>query len=160
MCRDGPRAERARRVRGSPRTASPRSRRARVAPRPKGRRSPPPRPRRGARSPQHPRLPGDPELADRRERDAPVEHAEIVAADLLEERAVDGGHDEAGALARAILAREAAPREVVVAERAIGLERHQRAKALVLAPREDVLRLEAEERELVGRKVHAVAPRV
>src|SRR3954463_1490907 len=86
-----------------------------------------------------PRLPRDPELAQRRERDAPVEHLEAVGADLAQERAVDRRHDEARALVAAVLGRELRLGLRVISIGALGLELHEAAEAVARAPREDVL---------------------
>src|SRR6218665_810980 len=58
------------------------------------------RPARAARSQptQGVDVPGEPELAQRREADALVQHGEVVALDLAQQRAVDAGHHEAGLL--------------------------------------------------------------
>jgi hypothetical protein len=55
-------------------------------------------------------LPRDPELAQRREGDALVEHAIIVALDFVKQCSVNGGHDETGALRRAVFRRQHAKR--------------------------------------------------
>src|SRR5436853_1166629 len=87
----------------------------------------------------HPGLPGDPELAQRRERDALVEDRVAIARDLLEERSIDGRHDEARALVAAVLRGELRHRGVVMGARAFGLELHQLLEGAAAAAREDVL---------------------
>src|ERR1700741_4612432 len=99
----------------------------------------------------YPRLPGDPELAHRRERDALVEHREAVARDLVEERPVDRRHDEARALAGAVFGSELRERRVIVGPRALGLEFHQLHERLAAAALEDVLVAHAEAAHLVLR---------
>src|SRR4051794_11955364 len=51
-------------------------------------------------------LPGEPELAHRREAHALVQHLEAVVLDLAQERAVDAGHHQARLLAAPVFGRE------------------------------------------------------
>src|SRR5881394_4620509 len=113
-----------------------------------------------SRSTRYPGLPRDPELAHRRERYAALQHLEGVAADLVEQRAIDRRHDEPCALVAPVLGSEAPESVGVVRLRAVGLELHQAHEFGASAAREDVLDGEPETRELVGREVHAVAARI
>src|SRR5690349_13012695 len=67
----------------------------------------------------------DPQLAQRRQRDAPVEHAVAVARDLVEKRAVDGRHRETGTLCMTIACGQCRECRVVPGARAFGLEAHE-----------------------------------
>jgi hypothetical protein len=78
-----------------------------------------------------PGLARQPELAQRRQGDAPVEHAEAVAHDLVEQGAVDGGHDQAGALGLAVDRGQLGEGLVVEVAGALDLEGHQRRKLSV-----------------------------
>src|SRR5689334_793981 len=51
-------------------------------------------------------LPRQPELAQRRERDALVQDVEVVARDLVEQGAVDRGHHQAGPLGASVFFRQ------------------------------------------------------
>src|SRR5689334_19030909 len=69
--------------------------------------------------------PGDPELAQRRQCEPPIEHGEAVALDLVEQRAIDRGHRKAGTLRVTVLRRKLAERTLVPFARTRRLERHQ-----------------------------------
>src|SRR6476661_3184472 len=58
-------------------------------------------------------LPGQPELAQRREAHALVQHLEAIALDLAQQRAVDAGHHQARLLAAPVLGRQQGQRLVV-----------------------------------------------
>src|SRR3954471_23695854 len=96
-----------------------------------------------------PCLPRDPQLAQRRERDALMQHLEAVAADLGEQRAIDRRHDESRALALAIGLGQLRVRLLVVALRTRRLERHQSLECLAAFEREDVFGGEPELREVL-----------
>src|SRR5262245_12083635 len=71
------------------------------------------------------RLQRDPQLAQRRERDALIQHAIAVAFDLIEQRSVDRRHDEARTLCRARFRRQKGERAFVPFASPFHLERHQ-----------------------------------
>src|SRR4051812_23530861 len=62
--------------------------------------------RAATRSGGDPGLPRNPQLAQRRERDALREHVEAVAADLVQQRAVDRRHHQARPLRLAVFTRQ------------------------------------------------------
>ena len=66
--------------------------------------------------------------------DALVQHLEVVGLDLAQQRAVDVGHHQPGLLRPAVGVGQQRERLVVEAVRALGLEAHQRAEALAVAP--------------------------
>src|ERR1700694_666802 len=102
----------------------------------------------------------DPALPQRSEGHALIEDLIAVAANLLQQRAIDRGHDEARALAGAVFGSELRVGEVVVRERPFRLERHEPLERLAAAPRERVFGRETEPRELVLGQVDPVALRV
>ena len=105
-----------------------------------------------------------PELAQRRERDALVQHLEAAGLDLAQQRAVDVGHHQAGLLRAAVGLGQQRQRFVVAAVRALGLEAHQGLEALLeirrLLALQDLVRLDVEALQLRNREVDASAPRV
>src|SRR5688572_516862 len=107
-----------------------------------------------------PGLPGNPQLAHRRERNALRQHAAAVAPDLLEQGLVDRRHDDAGALRAAVLRGQLLEGGAVIVLRALDLERHQPLEIVGFAPLQDVGLAHAVARQLVEREVDAVAPRV
>src|SRR5262249_766181 len=72
------------------------------------------------------RVPRDPELAQRCQRDPAIEHAIAVAFDFIEQRPVDRRHDDPRTLCGAILGRKRVERTRVPATRAGDLVLHQR----------------------------------
>src|SRR5690606_7011167 len=54
----------------------------------------------------HPGFPGQPQLSDRRERDALVEDVKVVTLDFHQQRAIDRCHDQARSLRTAVLHRQ------------------------------------------------------
>src|SRR5574337_142604 len=113
-------------------------------------------------------LPGQPELAQRRQADALVQHRKAVALDLAQQREVDAGHHQPPLLRAAIGGGQQRQRALVGGARALGLEPHQRAEALgkvaavISGPLalEDFVRLHAELLQLRDRQVDAPAHRV
>src|SRR5664279_428978 len=74
----------------------------------------------------------DPELPDRRQRDALVQDGEIVGLDLAQEAAIAVGHHQARLLRRAVRLAEQGERLVVGAVRALGLEAHQPGESVAV----------------------------
>src|SRR6202171_6324533 len=79
-------------------------------------------------------LPRQPGFAQRGQREAAIEDAKTIALDLVEQRAVDRGHDQSGTLRPAIDWRQRGQGLVVELAGALHLKRHQ-----CLEPRSDVL---------------------
>src|SRR5688572_14151808 len=106
----------------------------------------------------------DPHLAQRRQCDALVQHAEAVDLDLAQQRAVDLRHRQARSLRAPVGRGQERDGLVVGAMRTLGLELHQRAETLAVAPGclalEQLLRLDVEALELIHRQVDATATRV
>jgi hypothetical protein len=71
---------------------------------------------------------GDPQLAQRGQRDALVQHLEAAALDLAQQVVVDVGHHQAGLLRLAVDLGQQGQGLVVAAVGALGLEAHQRLK--------------------------------
>src|SRR6266851_6605324 len=80
------------------------------------------------------RLPREPGLAQRSEREAAIEDLKTIALDQVEQRAVDRSHDQAGTLRTAIDRRQRREGLVVKLASALHLKRHQR-----LEPRADAM---------------------
>src|SRR5437763_3680075 len=106
------------------------------------------------------RLHGDPQLADRRQRDPLVQDGEIVGLDLAQQAAIDVGHHQSGPLRGAIRVAEEAECLVVRAVRTLGLEAHQRREAVAVAALEDLGGLDVELLELAHRQVDPVPARI
>src|SRR6201996_901551 len=110
------------------------------------------------------RLARDPQLAQRRQRDALVQHLEAAGLDLAQQAAIDVAHHQRGPLRVAILGRQQRERLVVEAMRALGLELHQRREAVAVAPGrvalEDLGGLDVELLQLGDRQVDAATARV
>src|SRR6185369_16413390 len=115
---------------------------------------------RGGSSPAPVRLHRDPELPDRRQRDALVQDGEVVGLDLAQQAAVDVGHHQPRLLRGAIGIAQQRDRLVVGAVRALGLEAHQGREAVAVGALEDLGGLDVELLELVHGQVDAVAARV
>src|SRR5688572_7943492 len=75
---------------------------------------------------KYPGAPSEPELADRRERNALIQHAEVVAPDLLEQGVINGRHDEARTLRALVLGGQGRKSLAIVLFRAIRLRAHER----------------------------------
>src|SRR5450432_3979833 len=80
----------------------------------------------------------DPELPDRRERDALMQHGEVVGLDLAQQLAVDVGHHQPGLLRAPVAVVEESDSLVVGAVRPLGLEAHQRGEAVAVTTLEQI----------------------
>src|SRR6185436_5180710 len=105
-----------------------------------------------------------PELTQRRQRRALVQHLETVVFDLSQQRPVNVGHHQAGPLRLAIGLWQQRQRLVVGVLCALRLEAHQLRETLAVTPRrlalQDLGGLDAEALHLVHRQVDAAAPGV
>src|SRR5262252_3517769 len=79
-----------------------------------------------------------------------------VAANLVEQRAIDRGHDQAGTLSASVLLREEGERAIVVLRGPLGLKSHESAERLSVTSVENVSSGYTETRKLVHRQVDAI----
>src|SRR3989344_4852532 len=100
-------------------------------------------------------LPRQPELAQRREADALVQHLEVLVLDLAQQGAVDVGHHQAGLLGAAVGIGQQGEGLVVQAVRTLGLKAHQRGEAVGIRALQDLVCLHVELLQFADRQVDA-----
>lgn len=108
----------------------------------------------------YPGLPGQPQLAHGRQRNALVQHLPVVALDFVEQRMVDGRHHQPGPLGAPVRLGQGLHRLAVQPAGALGLKAHQRAEAFGMDAVEDIGGLDLELLQFIDRQVDAAAPRV
>src|SRR5574343_1055106 len=101
-----------------------------------------------------------PELSRRRQRNALMQHPEVLATDLVEHGAVDGSHDQPRPLALAVNRREVGKRLLVILFRALVLELHEGGEVVRVTAIEDIGGRHVELFELIHRDVDATTPGV